>query len=121
MYEQGVDADETELMNSVAEIAQQDESEKLNALKTTAGSLFLDSGTAASQDTLRKLREDPLFTIRQEEYRQQQGLASNPLYQARLRAHAEKKLKKEMEKAAKKEKKEEKKKEKKEKKEEKKK
>merc|ERR1719247_481811 len=33
MYEQGIDADETELMNSVAEIGQNDEAEKLKALK----------------------------------------------------------------------------------------
>lgn len=46
------------------------------------GSLFLKSLTKTSEDTLRKLREDPLMAIRQAEHRQQQiNRQADPLIQ----------------------------------------
>eukprot|EP01068_Selenidium_serpulae_P005212 Selendium_serpulae@DN3918_c0_g1_i1.p2 len=46
------------------------------------GSLFLKSLTKTSEDTLRKLREDPLMAIRQAEHRQQQlNRQAGPLIQ----------------------------------------
>lgn len=44
-----------------------------------AGSLFLPSLTKTSEDTLRKLREDPLFIIRQAEAQQKRDVLTNPL------------------------------------------
>lgn len=79
---------------------------------TVAGSLFLKQSNKTSEDTLRKLREDPLFQIKKQEMLAKQAQMANPLIAARIRhkedkeaAKAMKKQIKEAKKLAKKEKK----------------
>merc|ERR1711939_867481 len=80
LYEQAnTGPTEDEAMNAAVTLGADEGQKQLEALKTTAGSLFLDTATNASQDTLRKLREDPMFAIRQAEYKQQEAIRANPL------------------------------------------
>lgn len=106
LYEQGVQITDEELMNTMVDIDKQNEIAKYAQLKSEAGALFLDSASTASHDTLRKLREDPMFAIRQEEQRQQAALEANPLYLARQRAKEAHKMQKAQAKKEKKERKE---------------
>jgi len=43
------------------------------------GSLYLTSITKTTEDTLRKLREDPMLIIRQAEHKQRKAIMANPL------------------------------------------
>merc|ERR1712110_1251993 len=70
--------------------------------QSTAGSLFLKGpATRTSEDTLRKLREDPLFQIRREEQAARESMMQNPLIIARLKKRQEKVSKKDIKKAKK--------------------
>jgi len=112
MYEQSV-AQKTELeaMNAPVGGAVDKDMADVKSLNngTTSGSLFLKgSATRTTEDTLRKLREDPLFQIRREEQAARQSMMENPLVQARLKkkfAKVGKKDKKKAKKELKKEKK----------------
>lgn len=110
MYEQtsAPVQDDLEKMNTALEPGAAEDIEQVKKLESTSGSLFLRSSTKTTEDTLRKLREDPLFQIRQQEHRAKQDALSNPLIVDRLRRKAEKVSKKEK-KAQKKAKKKEKK------------
>lgn len=111
MYEQSVASKtDMELMNTPVQAQADKDMEDVKSLSTnTAGSLFLKgSATRTTEDTLRKLREDPLFQIRREEQAARESMMQNPLVQARLKKKQEKMSKKDKKgdkKAAKKEKK----------------
>lgn len=113
MYEQSSAAKtDLEAMNTAVSASGDKEMADVKSLSAeggSMGSLFLKgSATRTTEDTLRKLREDPLFQIRREEQAARESMMSNPLIQARLRAKAEKaakKDKKSSKKEAKKEKK----------------
>lgn len=111
MYEQST-ASKTDLeaMNApIRDQADKDMADVKSLNTSTAGSLFLKgSATRTTEDTLRKLREDPLFQIRREEQAARDSMMQNPLVVARLKKKQQKvskKDKKHMKKAAKKEKK----------------
>merc|ERR1719502_2563693 len=70
-------------------------------LNSTAGSLFLKSATKTTEDTLRKIREDPLFQIRRQEQAAKESMMQNPLILARLKKKQEKMSKKDAKKAKK--------------------
>lgn len=103
MYEQSATRPtDEELMNKpIAPQKDKDMDDVKQLQDSTAGSLFLRSATKTTEDTLRKLREDPLFQIRRQEQAARENLLANPLVMARLRQKQEKHEKK----AAKKEKK----------------
>lgn len=102
MYEQSVaQKTEDELMNIKVSGEADKDIEKVNALKTTSGSLFLRDTKRTTEDTLRKLREDPLFQIRQEEHAARESLMANPLVMARVKAKQAKSSKKEKKQAKK--------------------
>lgn len=112
MYEaQALDGEtgEDHLMNEAVKGDRDQDLEDVKKLSTeTAGSLFLKDLTRTTNDTFRKLREDPLFQIKKAEHRQRQDQQANPLIMARLRDQAlrrQKKEKKKEKKRAKKEKK----------------
>ncbi|CAK0789955.1 unnamed protein product [Prorocentrum cordatum] len=111
MYEQSALTQKTddELMNTAVAAEKDKDLEDVKKLgENTAGSLFLKSATKTTEDTLRKLREDPLFQIRRQEQAAKDEMLANPLIAARLRQKMEKKAKKDqkkLKKAAKKEKK----------------
>merc|ERR1712224_1081746 len=98
-----------ELMNSAVTADKDKDMENMKALQeNTAGSLFLKSATKTTEDMLRKLREDPLFQIKQQEELARQSMLSNPLIAARIKKQESKQSKKEakkVKKAMKKEKK----------------
>eukprot|EP00747_Dinoflagellata_sp_TGD_P025792 gnl/TRDRNA2_/TRDRNA2_131492_c0_seq1.p1 gnl/TRDRNA2_/TRDRNA2_131492_c0~~gnl/TRDRNA2_/TRDRNA2_131492_c0_seq1.p1 ORF type:complete len:416 (-),score=142.79 gnl/TRDRNA2_/TRDRNA2_131492_c0_seq1:110-1264(-) len=111
MYEQSATQkqDEDELMNKPVKGQVDQDMADIKALtESTAGSLFLRSATKTTEDTLRKLREDPLFQIKQQERAARLNMMANPLVAARIKAKEDKRAKKEQKlakKAAKKEKK----------------
>eukprot|EP00451_Oxyrrhis_marina_P025524 CAMPEP_0204342018 /NCGR_PEP_ID=MMETSP0469-20131031/23813_1 /ASSEMBLY_ACC=CAM_ASM_000384 /TAXON_ID=2969 /ORGANISM="Oxyrrhis marina" /LENGTH=349 /DNA_ID=CAMNT_0051326845 /DNA_START=47 /DNA_END=1096 /DNA_ORIENTATION=- len=93
------------LMNSAVKGDRDQDMEDVKKLSTEiAGSLFLKDVTRTSTDTFRKLREDPMFQIKQAEHRQKSELASNPLIMARIKEKRAREARK-VKKAAKKEKK----------------
>eukprot|EP01069_Polyplicarium_translucidae_P012359 Polyplicarium_translucidae@DN5121_c0_g1_i1.p1 len=63
-------------------IEEPSESGDVKALKamqeSTPGTLFASSVTRTTEDTLRKMREDPLFAIRQAEHQRRRAVQSNP-------------------------------------------
>merc|ERR1719316_776375 len=85
-----------ELMNTpVSAQADKDMADVKSLSTNTAGSLFLKgSATRTTEDTLRKLREDPLFQIRREEQAAKESMMQNPLILARLKKKQEKASKK---------------------------
>jgi len=111
MYEQSqAQKTDMELMNTAVGSSADKDIADVKSLQTcTAGSLFLKgSATRTTEDTLRKLREDPLFQIRREEQAARESMMQNPLVMARIKKKMEKgskKDKKKAKKAAKKEKK----------------
>ena len=69
------------------------------------GSLFLSSLTTTTEDTLRKLREDPLLVIKQAEMQQRQNVFKNPLLREQLLSKDDKDKRKKAKKEKKKQKK----------------
>merc|ERR1719389_1193220 len=97
MYEQSALTQKTddELMNTAVAADKDKDLEDVKKLgENTAGSLFLKSATKTTEDTLRKLREDPLFQIRRQEQAAKQELLTNPLVMAKLQKKQEKASKK---------------------------
>jgi len=112
MYEQSALTNKTDndkLMNMpVADQKDKDVEDVKKLGENTAGSLFLKSATRTTEDMKRKLREDPLFQIRQQEQNAKVSMMANPLIMAKMQKKEEKQRKKEqkkVKKAAKKEKK----------------
>jgi len=104
MYEQSVaQKTDMELMNTAVGGSVDKDMEDVKSLQTcTAGSLFLKgSATRTTEDTLRKLREDPLFQIRREEQAARESMMQNPLVMARIKKKMEKGSKKDKKKAKK--------------------
>jgi len=107
---------EDELMNTAVKSQKDEDVENMKKLRDggVAGSLFLKSATSATLDMMTKLREDPMFQIRQQELKQKESVMSNPLLRNRIAqkqaGKLAKKAKKEEKKRRKKEKKKEKKK-----------
>jgi len=121
MYEatsslKGKDQLEDDLMNSAVPDQCDADIENMKKLSEggVAGAIFLNTATSATRDMMSKLREDPMFQIRQQELLQRESILNNPLMKAKLeRRNArkeDKKAKKEAKKAKKKEKKKKKKK-----------
>eukprot|EP01066_Platyproteum_vivax_P011910 Platyproteum_vivax@DN5406_c0_g1_i1.p1 len=77
----------------------------LKKLETIAGSLFLKSATQTNEDTLRRLREDPLLLIKQAELKKKQDFLSNPINKPLIVKKIKKEKKEKKEKKSKKEKK----------------
>lgn len=98
MYEQSAasrQVDDEKLMNTAVEASKDKDIEDVKSLgESTAGSLFLKSATKTTEDTLRKLREDPLFQIRRQEQAARQSMLSNPLVLAKLQKRQDKQTKK---------------------------
>eukprot|EP00397_Hematodinium_sp_SG-2012_P052825 GEMP01062696.1.p1 GENE.GEMP01062696.1~~GEMP01062696.1.p1 ORF type:complete len:396 (-),score=123.83 GEMP01062696.1:53-1240(-) len=104
---------EDDLMNTTIKDQKSEDVENMKKLQSNvAGSLFLKCATSATEDMMRKLREDPLFQIKQAELRRKESIMANPLLRDRIKIKHEKqdkKLGKKEKKLAKKEKKKEKK------------
>merc|ERR1719229_1788215 len=111
MYEQSVTKpDDDKLMNMPVAGQKDKDIEDVKQLgENTAGSLFLRSVTKTNEDTLRKLREDPMFQIRRQEQAARENMMANPLIMAKMKKKADKEAKKEQKKAKKAAKKEKKK------------
>jgi len=62
----------------------QNRNNNLAATENVPCSLYLSSVTKTTEDTLRKLREDPLLLIRQAEHKQRRAIMSNPLLREKL-------------------------------------
>lgn len=114
MYEQASTKTKEEqdhaLMNTMIKGQKDEDVENMKKLESSvAGSLFLSSATSATQDMMSKLREDPLFQIKQAEVRRKESIMSNPLIRERIKQKQARKLEKQTKKLEKKAKKREKK------------
>eukprot|EP00392_Amoebophrya_sp_AT5.2_P004715 g4723.t1 len=87
MYEQQVELTEKEQDEKMNQDAFKGLAEEQTVDKTGAGALFQQR--ASGSDLLSKVREDPMFQIKQEEVRRQKLIEANPLIQARLQAAKE--------------------------------
>eukprot|EP01067_Filipodium_phascolosomae_P008428 Filipodium_phascolosomae@DN7157_c0_g1_i1.p1 len=79
-------------LRSVEDPADEDV-KKLKKLETVVGSIFLKSATQTNEDTLRKLREDPLFTMKKAEMEKKLDYLQNPLVVEEVKKKKEKLLK----------------------------
>merc|ERR1719420_35374 len=74
-------------MNEKVKIDGDDDMRKIKSLQASnAGSLFLHETTKTTEDAIRKIREDPLFQIRQQEAVRRENALANPLTMKRLDA-----------------------------------
>ncbi|CAD7966616.1 unnamed protein product [Amoebophrya sp. A25] len=94
MYEQEVtltEKEQEEKMNedALAALAAQTVNASSEADRTGKGALFQQR--ASGSELLNKVRDDPMFMIKQEEMRREKLLEANPLVQARLAAAKEQK------------------------------
>ena len=80
-----------DLMNEAVDLGKEGKSNSLRA--TSSASLFISDIHQTSNDTLRRIREDPLFAIKQQEVRQRQQLVNNPLLRERVKEDLRDKLK----------------------------
>merc|ERR1712113_595015 len=91
MYEQSVaqkTTDEQRMNMPVPDQKDKDLEDVKSLGESTAGSLFLRSVTRTTEDTLRKLREDPLFQIRRQEQAARENMMANPLIMAKMKKKA---------------------------------